>query len=438
MLIQADAVYLPYADKYFHSAIFSPPYWGLRKYSGNQGEEPLGLEASPERYIERMVEVLRDIRRVLRDDGVVWMNVGDCYAANRSYQVQNGKNTGGVGIEGLPSKACIAAGNLMLLPHRLAIALQDDGWIIRNDVVWHKKNPMPESINGWRWERCRRKVDSLVGQGKQGKDYAGSFEGPINGGKDLPVWEACPGCKKCAHNDGLIFRKASWRHTRGHEYVFQLVKKMSYYCNREVVKEKSTTNNPRRPYTSKGAWEMDGRSKDQQYGGKPRNGGTSGRTPRSVMNIATAPYKGAHYAVYPPDLIRPLIAASVPEKCCAKCGQAWAPIVKRGTTYESGSGRAGSKVGDIEGKHQTIETLHSGKGHDVRLGPVPNNQILGYKSTCKCGCMKHVPGIVLDPFGGSGTTGMVAGELGRRWVVQDISHEYLDEQAKVRTEWSMK
>ena len=155
--------------------------------------------------------------------------------------------------------------------------------------------------------------------------------------------------------------------------------------------------------------------------------------PESVLDIPTAPYKGAHYATFPPKLIAPLIRASVPRRACPECGQAWAAVVEKGTTYESGSGKAGSQVGDILGKHQDVETLHSGTGHDVRLGPTPANTVTDYRPTCECGREDHIPGIVLDPFGGSGTVGMVAKQLMRRWVVMDISKPYLDEQAKIRT-----
>ena len=107
MLIQSDAFNLPYKSKTFHACVTSPPYYGLRKYSGEQGERPLGLEDTAEEHIERMVVIFREVYRVLRNDGVCWINYGDAFED----------------------------GNLMMLPHRLAIALQDDGWIVRNDLV---------------------------------------------------------------------------------------------------------------------------------------------------------------------------------------------------------------------------------------------------------------------------------------------------------------
>ena len=159
MLIQADAFYLPFRSNYFHTLLMSPPYWGLRKYQGDQGEEPLGLEATPERHIERMVEVFREVWRVLRPDGVCWLNYGDCFASSwasgRRSVIGNPSRTNRVDRT---SNTPFKEGDLCLMPHRLAIALQDDGWIVRNDLVWFKRNPMPESVSGWKWERKKQKV----------------------------------------------------------------------------------------------------------------------------------------------------------------------------------------------------------------------------------------------------------------------------------------
>lgn len=430
MLIQADAAYLPYADKYFHSVIFSPPYWRLRKYAGDQGEEPLGLEASPERYIERMVNILRDIRRVLRDDGVVWMNMGDCYAGSggenantgltagkHRYRMTNDKTRSNL-YRNNPRKEKLAQGNLMLMPHRLAIALQDDGWIVRNDVVWHKKNPMPESINGWRWEKSKTKTKN---RGREQTRIERHFQN--HSGNEITsdaVWE---------YGDDYIFRKASWRHTRGHEYIFQLVKKMGYYCNREEIKEPLSRPKELKRKTPA---VFGGTNKHRGYGTRKASGNpytsSSGRNPRSVMNIATVPYKGAHYATYPPKLIEPLIKASVPEQCCTKCGQAWAPVVDN--TFIPQNDVSVDKGIRGHDKQKLMDDSNSWQGFPRGS---TNSVVSDYHPTCECGCKEHVPGIVLDPFGGSGTTGMVAKELGRRWVVQDISKPYLEEQAKVRT-----
>jgi len=142
-LVQADALAIPFPSNYFHSILTSPPYFALRKYSGDQGTEPLGLEPTPELHIERLVIIFREVWRVLRPDGVCWLNYGDCYAGSGG-EHKDGGGQSGLGVSnrgdrvGIPDqkRVKLAGGNLMLMPHRLAIALQEDGWIVRNDVVW--------------------------------------------------------------------------------------------------------------------------------------------------------------------------------------------------------------------------------------------------------------------------------------------------------------
>src|SRR3990172_11881589 len=168
VLIQGDAFHIPLADKSVHTVCTSPPYWGLRRYSGEQGQEPLGLEPTPERHIERTVQWAREVYRVLRDDGAFWLNYGDCYAGSwGNYgSREGGQRDRNVEVFARPgwetntsrpptSLVSLAQGNLMLMPHRIALALQADGWIVRQDLVWAKPNPMPESVNGWRWQRER-------------------------------------------------------------------------------------------------------------------------------------------------------------------------------------------------------------------------------------------------------------------------------------------
>jgi DNA modification methylase len=333
-----------------------------------------------------MVVIFREVRRVLRDDGVLWMNYGDAFED----------------------------GNLMMMPHRLAIALQDDGWIVRNDLVWFKRNPMPESVAGWRWERKKIGEKSRQSNAAKQKTHPASYDN-INGGSDVVEWE---------YSDDYVLRKSSWRHTRAHEYVFQLVKKMSYYCNQEAVREALLEASVKR--IAKG---YDGEfmararladPKDKRSHGIDANAVPAGRNPRSVLDVPTAPYKGAHYATFPPKLIAPLIRASVPRRCCPECGQAWAAVVEK------------SFVGTWDDHSQNLE---KGARQDSG-GPKSDFErptVTAYRPTCECGIEDFEPGIVLDIFGGSGTTGMVAKELLRGWVVMDISRPYLDEQSKVRT-----
>src|SRR3990172_324331 len=152
LIAQANCFRIPLPDRSVHCCVTSPPYWGLRKYAGDQGDEPLGLEPTPERHIERTVQWAREVHRVLRDDGVAWINYGDVYATS-----QNGRAAADIVNDDrtfrdkpFNTAEFFPAGNLMLMPHRVALALQADGWIVRQDLVWAKPNPMPESVAGWR------------------------------------------------------------------------------------------------------------------------------------------------------------------------------------------------------------------------------------------------------------------------------------------------
>ena len=235
--------------------VTSPPYYGLRNYGDE--DKQIGQEQSPEEYIENMVDVFRKVRDVLADDGTLWLNIGDSY-----YNYRPGKGQALVKQsvsktkQDLPDK-CAKRGNkleglkekdLIGIPWMLAFALRADGWYLRQDIIWHKPNPMPESVR----DRC----------------------------------------------------------TKSHEYIFLLSKNQNYYFDVDVIKEPT-------------------------------------RRKRSVWNINTKPYKNAHFAVYPPELIEPCI-------------------------------KAGSEVGDI----------------------------------------------ILDPFMGSGTTAMVAKELGRYYIGCDLHEDY--------------
>ena len=249
--------------------VTSPPYFGLRDY-GHEGQ--IGLEQTPDEYIIAMVEVFRCVRDVLADDGTLWLNIGDSYARNPSKggSGPNGKNVeysdahtlaqsakvgssdGAVGRADRPGTRARGEGlkekDLIGIPWMLAFALRADGWYLRQDIIWHKPNPMPESVT----DRC----------------------------------------------------------TKAHEYVFLLSKSARYFMDPDGLKEPAITNDTRRPYGSKGANQLDARGIDAQGKGQQRNGSDGlTRNRRSVWTVATRPYKGAHFATFPPALIEPCILA---------------------------------------------------------------------------------------------------------------------------------
>ena len=298
------------ADKSVHCCITSPPYWGLRDYGtakwegGNAGcqhnpqkadggqrsdrvlplgrggvfrdvcgkcgavriDEQIGLERTPEEYVARLVEVFREVKRVLRDDGTLWLNLGDSYAGSGK-----GRNPDGtVHVSALIAKQGTSAGTVMGnvhsgvvpdglkakdlvgIPWRVAFALQADGWYLRQDIIWSKPNPMPESVT----DRC----------------------------------------------------------TKAHEYIFLLTKSPRYYYDSIAIKEPTVyPNDKRRPLGSKGAWQMDGREQGENGGGRAYEHDTSLRNRRSVWQIATRPFKGSHFATFPEALVEPMILAGCPE-----------------------------------------------------------------------------------------------------------------------------
>jgi DNA modification methylase len=397
MLIQADSFRIPLADHSVHMVATSPPYYAVRDYDGDQEASSLGEignEESPEEHIANLVTVLDDAARVLRPDGVLYLNYGDTFAGSGGLNMTSKINTRGGKLNSYgPRKvADVPNGNLLLLPHRIALALQARGWIIRDDTVWWKDDPMPEPGLGWRIETHLIRT------------------GPTS-------WQQCPGCDQCSEYGGFRPRRASWRRTRAHEYVIQAVRNMGYFSDHEAVR---------------------------RLLGLDKN-------PPSVITTKTSSYRGGHPATYPPDLIAPMIAASCPKYTCPECGQGWVPVIER----------IKHPTRNVEAQ-RLASTSRTGRGDRKVAGPsgqLDETELLGYLPSCDCFAdrrpqiggmgdrvdrmrglcaaslaeVPHLPGIVLDPFMGSGTTGLVARELGRRWIGLDISKPYLDLEAKLRT-----
>lgn len=291
-------------DQSVHCCITSPPYFGLRDY-GVEGQ--IGLEPTPDEFVATLVAVFREVRRVLRDDGTLWLNLGDSYAggntgskwregsARADGQVRGDgatsrRNRNGNGaVEGIKPKELIG------IPWRVAFALQADGWYLRQDIIWHKPNPMPESVR----DRC----------------------------------------------------------TKAHEYIFLLSKSPKYHFDAEAIKEPATKG-PQRMQAdpasaarkSVGPHSRGSEGFNHQYADSERVWAADGkRNKRSVWTVPPKPFKGAHFATFPPDLIEPCVLAGCPEG-----------------------------------------------------------------------------GTVLDPFGGAGTTGLVAEKHGRNAILCELNPEYAE------------
>jgi DNA modification methylase len=284
--------------------VTSPPYWGLRDY-GNDGQ--IGLEKTPDAFIAELVSVFSEVKRVLRDDGTLWLNIGDSYASFRDGKAtpdtSRGQSTGTLVDKGKASnrKASTFANtpikhkDLVGIPWMLAFALRADGWYLRQDIIWHKPNPMPESVR----DRC----------------------------------------------------------TKAHEYIFLMSKSPKYYFDSEAMKEPSTNLGKTKIRFGGNKY---GDSHDPKHATKSGNEytDTGFRNKRSVWSVTTRPFKGAHFATFPPALIEPCILAGSP----------------RG-------------------------------------------------------------GVVLDPFFGAGTTGLVAQRHDRKWIGCELNPEYAAiAQARIESE----
>ena len=268
-LFQGDclAVLANLPDNSVHCCVTSPPYFGLRQYlpAGHQDKHlEVGAEPTPEEYITKMVNVFREVRRVLRDDGTCWINIGDSYASDTKGSGGTGKST----LVGTPNDGngqlfdarrvdCgIPAKNLIGIPWLLAFALRADGWYLRQDIIWAKPNPMPESVT----DRC----------------------------------------------------------TKAHEYVFLLTKSARYWYDAEAIREPCSDDMQRRAslgHTRGANGKVDASRCDLatlrgQHSKKIEV--SNGRNCRSVWSIATQPFTGAHFAVMPKKLVEPCILAGCP------------------------------------------------------------------------------------------------------------------------------
>ncbi len=415
-IIHADVIeglrQLP--DESVHTCVTSPPYFGLRDYQTGRWEggdaqcahlpkamtsdpknpgssarngkpskedaeimlgrcpcgavkidSQIGLESTPDEFVTRLVDVFREVRRVLRKDGTLWLNLGDSYCNTNKWGgggVNTGKQT--VTDDGVvPSWAVRRRRNvipglkpkdLIGVPWRVALALQADGWYLRSDIIWSKANAMPESI------------------------------------MDRP--------------------------TRAHEYIFLLTKSERYFYDYEAIKEPAVCDHA----------SGNGYARPEQItkGGRGQSKGWSDiggtRNKRSVWEINTAPFPGAHFAVFPPEIPTLCIKAGTSQHgCCAACGAPWKRVTEKASINCSNAATAGTKIG---GKGHASSQVR--ENHDVRNGPLSVTKTIGWKPTCACNA-GVVPCTVLDPFFGSGTTGLVADRLQRNAIGIELNPNYV-------------
>jgi DNA modification methylase len=284
-------------EKSVHCCVTSPPYFGLRDY-GHDGQ--IGLEETPDAYVAKMVDVFREVRRVLRDDGTLWLNLGDSYAAS-------GRGGGGGSFQDSDVGTRVSAANqrrapvpglkpkdLIGIPWRVAFALQADGWYLRQDIIWHKPNPMPESVR----DRCTKAHEYIFLLSKSERYYFDSEAMQEPASKGAAGSEFHTG-KTGAHQLGRASTKPRTAGNKSHKYV-------DAYNAGDTEEHRTKAGLMAVADTP---WET--------------------RNRRSVWTVATKPYKGAHFATFPTDLIRPCILAG-----CPKDGTVLDPFGGSGTTAQ--------------------------------------------------------------------------------------------------------
>lgn len=376
--------------------VTSPPYWGLRDY-GVDGQ--IGLERTPEEYVAKMVGVFREVRRVLREDGTCWLNLGDCYmGGGRGGGAENCKQRTNVGsLDASPNQRhdSIKTKDLVGIPWRVAFALQADGWYLRSDIIWHKPNPMPESVT----DRPTKAHEYLFLLTKAERYFydAEAIKEPVTGG---------------AHP------RANGQHSR-------------MVLERAAGKEKSKPN-PSRSHvpgvTPKSAEKGSGIKSNESFHAACTEL-VSSRNRRSVWTIATAPYAEAHFATFPPDLVKPCIMAGTSSAgCCAECGAPFERVIEKGAPDEAHKKACGADSnGEYNGK--STKDYGAAKAQDASavkariLEGMRERKTVGWRQQCACKSGIK-PCVVLDPFGGSGTTGAVALELGRHAILIELNPDY--------------
>lgn len=384
-------------DESVHCVVTSPPYWGLRDY-GAEGQ--IGLEGHPSDWAERLVQVFREVRRVLRADGTAWINLGDSYAQGGRGALGDSSTLDGGHAHGQDeSRAALTARgegarrpprglkpkDLIGQPWMFAFAARADGWYLRADIVWSKSNPLPESI------------------------------------RDRP--------------------------TKAHEYVFLLSKSARYFYDLEAIREPyNPASLDRRRYIDRGGHTGDRRGEHQpgrtpaEREGKFYEANPAGRNRRSVWEISTQPFPEAHFATFPEDLVEPCVMAGSSEAgCCSECGAPLVRVVEKGDPDREHQAACGAdSSGGYNGK--ATKNYAAGRAQDPSatkariLAGMRERITTGWVPSCSCEDASVIPCTVLDPFSGSGTTGAVALRLGRSYIGIELNPKYQEEIARPRLE----
>ena len=376
-IYQGDAleVLKTFPDNSINCCCTSPPYWSCRDY---HAEGQMGMEESPLLYVSKLGDIFDEVRRVIRSDGVCYLNIGDIYTPQSShkggtfYDKFKGEDNWG---ERSSAKDYIPSWGkhkeLVGLPWMVAFELQRRGWYLRQDIIWAKRNPMPLSM------------------------------------KD--------------------------RYTSSHEYIFMLTKSKNYWFKQQF----EPLNDPKA--TSKNATNKKEGYNNATYSGFSYDAEDypMGRNMRDVWYLSTKPYKGAHFATYPIDIPLRAINSGCPLKICDSCGEpvkvAYQKVEEFASTEEKETitewMRACGADKDLKYNGESTKDYSANKAQDAsktkqRILEGMSKPKKWVESPCNCGAT-FSPGVVLDPFMGSGTTAVAAKQVGVNFVGIDLNPEYI-------------
>lgn len=435
------------------------PKCGARRTDGQ-----IGLEATPADYIAELVSVFQEVWRVLRDDGTVWLNLGDSY---NNFRVEMGPGQAVHGrdkLNGKPepkSRPRGAAGlkekDLMMMPARVAIALQDSGWYVRSDCIWCKPNPMPESCT----DRPTSSHEHIFLLAKSGdttfwthRDGAGSRAQPapdyrwLDGDNDEAETDQEPPLWRLERSS-VDPRRKRWRRVNlwvGRDYFYDAEAVREGVAPSQIGRERSDVVggkswNERNQHSEGGTYEIrklrpsvakggfGGKTADQAQPAFRADYGS--RNLRNVWTIATLPFASAHFATFPPDLVETCVRAGTSERgCCQQCGAPWFRRITKGAPDEahraaSGADASGGYNGQSTKNHDAAGVQNAS---DVkrRILEGMREKTYDWSPTCGCDRWPPVPCTVLDPFMGAGTTGLVADRLGRDAIGIELNPDYAE------------
>jgi hypothetical protein len=399
----------------------------------------LGSEPTPGAFVDSLVRVFRLVRDAMADHAVAFLNVGDTYLHDSRGGKTGGKHGDWHGDPGdgwkVDNRNGLASGNLALIPWRLALALQADGWVVRSVIAWTKPACMPASLSGWRWARHRVKVKGQgrsnskgVGVGANGRNPDSSRNPELRA-----EWADCPGCDRCRPNDGLVLRKGSWRPTSSWEPIILLAKSASYFMDGEAVRTPSAPatvgrdrytrvlDDPDEQFavkhdherTAAGAnlrdvWrtDLDDLTREELVGLVRQ---LQGADMPDRLSVAAEPLHEPHYAAFPSALVRKcLLAGTSARGYCPACGMPWCRVME---TPAVGCTR-----------HRREDHPHAGGASRPRPTKEVNATLaeyktIGWRPSCPCSPVREPrPAVVLDPFCGAGRTGCAARQLGLDFV----------------------